>query len=57
MIGSPVELAQRVQEWALGKGVNIAFTQWIVAWQRHRYTEPFVTSAYVSRLPGAVDLG
>ena len=55
-IGSPVELAQRVQEWALGKGTNIAFTQWIAAWQRHPYTEPVVTSAYVSRLPDAADL-
>ncbi len=55
-IGSPVELAQRVQEWAVSKGVNIAFTQWIAAWQRHPYTEPVVTSAYVSRLPDAADL-
>ena len=40
----------------MSKGVNIAFTQWIAAWQRHPYTEPVVTSAYVSRLPDAADL-
>lgn len=55
-IGSPVELAQRAQEWAVSKGVNIAFTQWTAAWQRYPYTEPVVTSAYVSRLPDAADL-
>jgi hypothetical protein len=40
----------------LSKGVNIAFTQWVSASQRHPYTEPVVISPYVSRLPDAVDL-
>ncbi len=52
-IGAPVELAQRLQDWARREDVAIAFTQWIAAWQRHPFTEPVLTSAYVSRLPDA----
>ncbi len=40
-------LAQRVQEWPLSKGLNIAFTHLVGARQRHAYTEPVVNSAYV----------
>ena len=50
-LGSPVALAQLLQEWAQRESVSIAFTKWIAAWIRHPYTEPMVTSAYVSRLP------
>ena len=49
--GSPVALAPLLQEWAQRESVSISFTQWIAAWIRHPYTEPVITSAYVSRLP------
>lgn len=55
-IGPPAELAQRLQEWAQRDSVSIAFTQWIAAWERHPFTEPVLTSAYVSRLPGTATL-
>lgn len=56
-LGSPVELANRLQEWARDEAVSIAFTQWLAAWIRHPFTEPVVASAYVSRLPDATALG
>lgn len=50
-IGHPKDIARRLQEWAQREAVAIAYTQWIAAWVRHPFTEPVVTSAYVSRLP------
>ncbi len=50
-IGPPVELAHRLQKWAVSEAAPVAFTQWIAAWARHPYTEPVLCSAYVSRLP------
>lgn len=55
-LGSPVELAKRLQEWARDESVSIAFTQWLAAWLRHPFTEPVVTTAYVSRLPDSAAL-
>ena len=55
-IGSPVELANRLQDWAHREAVPIAFTQWIAAWSRHPFTEPVLCSAYVPRLPEAATL-
>ena len=55
-MGTPVELAQQLQEWARRESIAIAFTQWIAAWLRHPYTEPPLTSAYVSHLPDAATL-
>lgn len=55
-IGSPVELAHRLQDWAHREAVPIAFTQWIAAWSRHPFTEPVLCSAYVPRLPEAATL-
>ncbi len=55
-LGSPVELAKRLQEWARDESVSVAFTQWLAAWLRHPFTEPVVTSAYVSRLPDSATL-
>lgn len=49
--GSPIEIAQQLQAWAVGQSVSLAFTHWIAGWLRHPYTEPVVTSAYVTRLP------
>lgn len=48
---SPETLAQKLHRWAKTKGVQIAFTQWIAAWWRVRYTEPVIVSAYLDRLP------
>jgi len=50
---SPLDLANRLQDWAGRESLPIAFTQWTAAWVRHPFTEPVVTSAYVSRLPTA----
>ena len=55
-IGSPSELANRLQDWAHREAVPVAFTQWIAAWTRHPFTEPVLCSAYVSRLPDAAML-
>jgi hypothetical protein len=55
-IGEPLELASRLQEWAKREAVSIAFTQWIAGWVRHPFTEPVVTSAYISQLPSAAAL-
>lgn len=55
-LGSPIELAKRLQEWVRDESVSIAFTQWLAAWLRHPFTEPVVTSAYVSRLPDSAAL-
>jgi DNA-binding MarR family transcriptional regulator len=55
-LGSPIELARRLQEWARDESVSIAFTQWLAAWLRHPFTEPVVTSAYISRLPDSATL-
>jgi hypothetical protein len=49
--GGPLEIARQLRTWAVEKSVPIAFTQWIASWLRHPYTEPLVTSAYVTRLP------
>lgn len=55
-IGDPARLAHLLQDWAAGNGASIAFTQWTGAWARHPFTEPVLTSAYVSRLPDATTL-
>lgn len=55
-IGSPAELANRLQDWAHREAVPIAFTQWLAAWSRHPFTEPTVCSAYVPRLPDTATL-
>lgn len=47
----PLALARKLNSWAESQSVKIAFTQWIAGWLRHPYTEPVITSAYVSRLP------
>lgn len=49
--GSPMELAQRLHQFAADQSLSIAFTQWTAAWLRHPYTEPVVVSAYVAQLP------
>jgi hypothetical protein len=54
--GSPLEVARQLESWAREQSVPIAFTQWIAGWLRHPYTEPVVTSAYVTRLPEAATL-
>jgi len=54
--GSPLEVARQLESWAKQQSVLIAFTQWIAGWLRRPYTEPVVTSAYVSRLPEAATL-
>lgn len=48
---SPVEITRKLAQWANNQGIPIAFTQWAAGWIRHPYTEPVVTSAYVSWLP------
>ena len=53
LVGRPLELARVLQDWAQHEAVSIAFTQWIAASLRHPFTEPVITSAYVSRLPEA----
>ncbi len=55
-LGSPQELAQRIQKWAASEKVRLAFTQWSAAWTRHPYTEPAVCSAYMDRPLGSVAL-
>jgi len=55
-IGSHGELAMKLRDWAVHHGVSIAHTHWLAAWLRHPYTEPVVTSAYVSRLPDEATL-
>lgn len=55
-IGSPLDLAHRLEDWARRESISIAFTQWIAAWVRHPFTEPAVCSAYVSRLPESTTL-
>ncbi len=55
-IGSPAELANRLQDWAHREAVPIAFTQWLAAWSRLPFTEPVLCSAYVPRLPEAATL-
>lgn len=54
--GPPLELAERLQQWAKAEKAPLAFTQWIAAWTRHPYTEPVVCSAYVTRPPDAATL-
>ena len=46
--GPPLELAERLQQWAKAEKAPLAFSQWIAAWTRHPYTEPVVCSAYVT---------
>jgi DNA-binding MarR family transcriptional regulator len=55
-LGTPAELAHRLQKWAREKSVSLAFTQWIAAWLRRPRVEPEITSAYVSRLPDVAEL-
>lgn len=55
-LGSPQELAKRLQHWAGNENVQLAFTQFLAAWNRHPYAEPAVCSAYISRLPDATTL-
>jgi len=55
-IGPPESLAHILQDWARRNDASIAFTQWTAAWARHPFTEPVLTSAYVSRLPDAATL-
>lgn len=54
--GNPLETARHLQAWAHEQSVPIAFTQWLAASLRYPYTEPVLTSAYVSRLPEAATL-
>ena len=54
--GSPFESARQLKLWAEQESVRIAFTQWIAGYLRRPYTEPVITSAYVSRLPDATTL-
>jgi hypothetical protein len=55
-LGTPLELAHRLQDWAQQAAIPLAFTQWIAAFVRHPYTEPPLASAYVSRLPRSEEL-
>jgi hypothetical protein len=48
---NPLGVSQELNRWAEKHSVRIAFTQFIAGWLRQPYTEPAVTSAYVSRLP------
>lgn len=50
-LGSPLELARRLQSWAHDGNVPLVFTQWTAAWARHPFTEPVVCSAYVTHFP------
>lgn len=50
-LGSPLELARRLQAWAHDGSVPLVFTQWTAAWVRHPFTEPVVCSAYVPHFP------
>ena len=54
--GTPIETARQLHSWAAEQSVPIAFTQWLGASLRHAYTEPVVTSAYVTRLPETATL-
>ncbi|MBN2234351.1 MAG: hypothetical protein JW706_04320 [Opitutales bacterium] len=53
---SPETLAQKIHRWAKTEGVKIAFTQWIAAWWRVRYTEPVIVSAYLESPPDSETL-
>lgn len=53
---NPLVIAQQLKSWADAQSVRLAFTQWIAGWLRHPYTEPVITSAYVTRLPEAATL-
>lgn len=52
----PWHWADRLEHWAQQKSVDLAFTQWTAAWERHGYTEPVICSAYVSELPSKAQL-
>jgi len=54
--GSPIEIAHQLACWSKEQSVLLAFTQWVAGWLRHPYTEPAITSAYVTRLPEAATL-
>jgi len=43
--------ADRVEAWAKDQSIDLAFTQWTAAWERHGYTEPVICSAYISEFP------
>lgn len=51
LTGNPDALAEQISAWSKAEGVRLAFTQWIAAWKRVKYTEPLIVSAYVERLP------
>lgn len=48
---SPLELAERIQEWGATESISVVFTQWIAAWLRRPFTDPPNCTAYVPRLP------
>ena len=50
-LGSPTELADKLQALFVEHGLDFAFTQWFAGWARHPYTEPLIVSAYVASLP------
>ncbi len=52
----PVELARKIQDWAVERSVPFALTQWVAAWLRHPYTEPGICSAYVESIPDDAEL-
>jgi hypothetical protein len=54
--GSPIEIAHQLSSWSKEQSVPLAFTQWVAGWLRYPYTEPAVTSAYVTRQPEAATL-
>lgn len=51
LTGNPEALAEQIYGWSKAEGVRLAFTQWIAAWSRIKYTEPVIVSAYVERIP------
>lgn len=51
LTGNPEGLAEQIYGWSKAEGVRLAFTQWIAAWSRVKYTEPVIVSAYVERIP------
>ncbi len=50
------QIAHDLHHWAQNESVEIAFTQWFAAYQRHPYTDPGICSAYLDRLPDAATL-
>jgi hypothetical protein len=56
LTGDPQALAEKIHSWSKSEGVRLAFTQWIAAWWRVKYTEPVIVSAYVERIPASASL-